>query len=107
MSRNFTDSECRAFNRKIGLFLKKCRYERSLSGAEVAGQIMVSQQQLSRYERGESAVGLFQLDKILRAYGVSWDRFVSETIVDIPYSSYESLFSQGANFMSPDFNVKF
>lgn len=107
MPRNFTDSECRAFNRKIGLFLKKCRYERSLSGSEVAGQIMVSQQQLSRYERGVSAVGLFQLDKILQAYGVSWDRFVSEAIVDIPYSSYESPFPLGVNFIPPDFNVKF
>lgn len=97
MQRNFTGSEYRAFNRKIGIFLKKCRYERSLTGTEVASQIMVSQQQLSRYERGDSAISLFQLDKILRAYGVSWDRFVSETIVDIPYSTYDSLFPQGVS----------
>ena len=107
MSRTVTGSECRTFNCKVGLFLKKCRYERSLSGAEVAKKIKVSQQQLSRYERGDSAIGLFQLDRILLAYGVSWDRFVSETFIGVPYSSYESHFSQTVNFISPEFNSKF
>ena len=92
MPQSFTKTERKKFNDKVGVFLKKCRNERSLSGAEVAKKILVSQQQLSRYERGDSAIGLFQLDKILQVYGVSWDRFVFETFIIIPYSSYDSHF---------------
>ncbi|ETO41121.1 helix-turn-helix domain-containing protein [Morganella sp. EGD-HP17] len=107
MPKNMTEGECKEFNRKIGAFLRKCRHERSLSGTAVAGQLMISQQQVSRYERGESAVGLFQLDRILQEYGVSWNRFVTESFTGIPYSSYDSVFPQSVRITPPGCKMRF
>ncbi|MEQ5697644.1 helix-turn-helix domain-containing protein, partial [Escherichia coli] len=40
-------------NEKLGLFLRNERILNSLSGAELAEILNISQQQVSRYERGQ------------------------------------------------------
>ncbi|MBT0422604.1 helix-turn-helix transcriptional regulator [Morganella morganii subsp. morganii] len=47
----------------IGGLLRIIRYESGLSGEQLAKSINISQQQVSRYERGETG---FQLDMLFR-----------------------------------------
>lgn len=47
----------------IGGLLRTIRYESGLSGEQLAKSINISQQQVSRYERGETG---FQIDMLFR-----------------------------------------
>lgn len=49
----------------IGGLLRDIRYKNGLSGYELAGNINISQQQVSRYERGETN---FQIDMLFRFF---------------------------------------
>lgn len=43
-------------NKKLGSFLKNERISNSLSGAELAKKLNISQQQISRYENGKNNI---------------------------------------------------
>ncbi|ENN8378941.1 helix-turn-helix domain-containing protein [Providencia rettgeri] len=47
----------------VGLLIRKARIQNGLTGTELAKQVYLSQQQISRYERGQTG---FQLDVLLR-----------------------------------------
>lgn len=60
----------------IGLLIKKLRVSRGISGLEL-GEIMgVSQQQISRYERGKTEITLSQLQNISSAFNMTLWEFV-------------------------------
>ncbi|HHN8460786.1 TPA: helix-turn-helix domain-containing protein [Morganella morganii] len=49
----------------IGALLRESRYKNGLSGHELASRINISQQQVSRYERGDTC---FQIDMLFRFF---------------------------------------
>nr|WP_314266343.1 helix-turn-helix transcriptional regulator [uncultured Moellerella sp.] len=56
----------------IGSFLKKARKNRSLTGHQFGELMQISQQQVSRYERGETGINIETLDVMLGILGKSW-----------------------------------
>ncbi|WP_272676397.1 helix-turn-helix domain-containing protein [Providencia huaxiensis] len=59
-------------SRSIGLFLKAARKDKNLTGKELAKLIHVSQQQVSRYELGNTPITLEQLEKYLIVLDKKW-----------------------------------
>lgn len=49
----------------IGSFLQKARKNKSLTGHQLGNLMQVSQQQISRYERGETSINIETLDIML------------------------------------------
>ncbi|MGL5952411.1 MAG: helix-turn-helix domain-containing protein [Providencia rustigianii] len=47
----------------VGQLIRKARIQNGITGTELAKQVYLSQQQISRYERGQTG---FQLDILLR-----------------------------------------
>ncbi|MDD9338421.1 helix-turn-helix domain-containing protein [Providencia heimbachae] len=61
--------------RDIGLFLKEARIAQSLTGYQFGRLIKISQQQISRYERGETGINIETLDMMLGVLGKNWSDF--------------------------------
>ncbi|MGX4743954.1 helix-turn-helix domain-containing protein [Providencia sp. wls1943] len=67
-------------NEATGLFIRQKRIELGLNGSDLGRLLNVSQQQISRYERGITSLTLHQLEQFLRALAVSWESFIREVI---------------------------
>ncbi|HGN1706462.1 TPA: helix-turn-helix domain-containing protein [Providencia rettgeri] len=63
-----------------GMFIRNKRLEQSLTGQQLGNALRVSQQQISRYELGVTALNLHQLDQILRILSSNWECFIREVI---------------------------
>lgn len=59
-------------SRSVGIFLRQARRDKNLTGKELAKLIHVSQQQVSRYEIGNTSLTLDQLEKYLIALDKKW-----------------------------------
>lgn len=59
----------------IGFFIRRARQEKSLSASQLGDLIKISQQQISRYERGINIINIEMLNKILIALDKSWSDF--------------------------------
>ena len=57
---------------RVGLFLKLARKDKGMTGKELAKLIHVSQQQVSRYERGETSLTLDKVGRILISLNKRW-----------------------------------
>ncbi|MEQ4692891.1 MULTISPECIES: helix-turn-helix domain-containing protein [Providencia] len=68
-------------NKKIGLYIRKIRKENSLSGCQLAMMLNVSQQQVSRYETGQTKLTFEIVDNILTILNKSW-RDLFNTVMD-------------------------
>lgn len=68
-------------NRKIGLYIRKIRKEKNLSGYQLATMLKVSQQQVSRYETGQTKLTFEIVDSILVVLNKSW-RDLFNTVMD-------------------------
>lgn len=68
------------FNRRVGMFVRKHRISDGLSGCDLGKMIKISQQQVSRYERGCNSLSLYQLDQIIKSLNITWKDFVKEVI---------------------------
>lgn len=66
----------------IGLFLRKSRINKSLTGLELGKLLNVSQQQISRYERGETGISIELLDLMLKALDKNWVGFFFSVIAN-------------------------
>lgn len=64
----------------IGICLKHYRKEKNLSGHALAQKLNISQQQLSRYERGVNAITVGTLFKILVTLNIRFDVFYIKLI---------------------------
>ncbi|EPL9571912.1 helix-turn-helix domain-containing protein [Providencia vermicola] len=65
-----------------GKYLKSARVEKSLTGSELGGLLNLSQQQISRYENGLSAISIVQLHAYLGVLGKDWlDYFKSVILI--------------------------
>ena len=73
-------SNDRELCRRFGLFLRYIRGQRHLSGQQLAELMALSQQQISRHERGITIPTICTVNKMLRILGVSWALFIREVI---------------------------
>ncbi|HEC8329734.1 TPA: helix-turn-helix transcriptional regulator [Providencia rettgeri] len=64
----------------LGQFLRDARIKQSLSGKELGKLINVSQQQVSRYERGKTSISIETMDSILTILDKSWADFCCEVM---------------------------
>ena len=70
----------RMFNGLVGEVIRKKRESLNIRGVEFARLLAVSQQQISRYELGETTISLYQLDRVLSLLSISWSSFISEIV---------------------------
>ncbi|HDF2330409.1 TPA: helix-turn-helix transcriptional regulator [Morganella morganii] len=59
----------------VGQTMKKFRLDNNMSGEVLGNIIGVSQQQISRYERGESEITVRRLDEIALAFNMTLFQF--------------------------------
>lgn len=70
-------------NQIVGKEIRKRRKELGLSGAELAGLVGISQQQVSRYERGECNITLDNLISLAKALETDLICFFNDEIFSI------------------------
>lgn len=70
-------------NQIVGKEIRKRRKNLGLSGMELADLIGISQQQISRYERGECNITLENLFSLAKALEVSLIYFLSDELFSI------------------------
>ncbi|MBQ0211502.1 helix-turn-helix transcriptional regulator [Providencia rettgeri] len=73
---NFFSSYC-------GFVLKKERKELGISGIELARRLNISQQQVSRYERGINKMSLDMLLNISVALNIPMEKFIANVISEV------------------------
>lgn len=72
-----------------GLFLKRSRISKSLTGFELAKKLNISQQQISRYERGQTSINIETLDLILKTLDKEWSEFLFVVIDKYTEDAYD------------------
>lgn len=68
--------------KEIGLFLKSARINKSLTGFQLGELLRISQQQISRYERGETGINIETLDTLLTVLDKDWSEFFFKVLVN-------------------------
>lgn len=66
---------------KTAKYLKSSRLEKSLTGSDLGKLLNLSQQQISRYENGLSAISINSLDIYLKALGKNWVDYFDSVII--------------------------
>lgn len=74
---DITLQDIQVINRYAGRFLLQLRREYRMSGELLGGLVGLSQQQVSRYERGQSSLSLPQLILFASVFNLSPGQFVS------------------------------
>ncbi|EMT6576928.1 helix-turn-helix transcriptional regulator [Providencia rettgeri] len=64
-----------SLQRDIGNYIRRSRKNNALTGAELGKKLHISQQQISRYERGETSINIETLGKILSILDKDWSDF--------------------------------
>ncbi|MBP6120844.1 MULTISPECIES: helix-turn-helix domain-containing protein [Providencia] len=75
-----------------GLVIKKLRKERGFSGLKLAKKLNISQQQMSRYERGVNKLSIDTLFSILTILDVSFEKLLRLLIIEIKSSDSSDAF---------------
>ncbi len=71
-------SECCNLEQYVGTVISARRKGMGLSGKELGERVGLSQQQISRYERGETSITLSNLESLSLALGMSFRQFIDE-----------------------------
>ncbi len=66
----------------IGSFLRSARINKSLTGLQLGEILHVSQQQISRYERGETSINIETLDILLAVLDKDWPDFFFQVLAN-------------------------
>ncbi len=82
-------------NKSTGALIRNLRKKKKISGEVLSGFIGVSQQQISRYERGETELTLGKLQKIAYFFGLSVWQFI-----DLLYSHHIKCSDKLADYTS-------
>lgn len=75
-----------------GLVIKNLRKERGLSGLKLAEKLNISQQQMSRYERGVNKLSIDTLFSILTILDISFEKLLKLLITEIKNSDSSDAF---------------
>ncbi|XKD91943.1 helix-turn-helix domain-containing protein [Morganella morganii] len=73
-----TGSECCNLEQYVGTVISARRKGMGLSGKELGERVGLSQQQISRYERGVTSITLSNLESLSVALGMSFRQFIDE-----------------------------
>ncbi|HHC5068082.1 TPA: helix-turn-helix domain-containing protein [Morganella morganii] len=76
-------SDRMSLNKSAGALIRDLRNKKKISGEVLSGFIGVSQQQISRYERGKTELTLSKLQKIAYFFGLNFWQFI-----DLLYSHH-------------------
>lgn len=71
-----------SLRKDIGEFIKHARKDKSLTGSQLGSLLNVSQQQISRYERGKTSLTIDSLSVILTILEKDWSDLFQEVIVN-------------------------
>ncbi|MEM8130583.1 helix-turn-helix transcriptional regulator, partial [Morganella morganii subsp. sibonii] len=83
---NYRDLSCqhqifkKELHTVIGQEIKTLRKSKGITGYELGSIIKLSQQQISRYENGDSAIPLDTLILILRIFNISPEKFIHRVL---------------------------
>lgn len=83
---NYRDLSCqhqifkKELHTVIGQEIKTLRKSKGITGYELGSIIKLSQQQISRYENGDSAIPLDTLILILRVFNISPEKFIHRVL---------------------------
>lgn len=80
MKSGFNYKEQKSLNEKVGQYLKETRMNKDLSGKDLGVLLNISQQQISRYERGQNQITLDKLELMLSALEITWSDFIDSII---------------------------
>ncbi|MBQ0268124.1 helix-turn-helix domain-containing protein [Providencia huaxiensis] len=72
-------------NIKLGCLIKKLRKKKGISGAELAEKLNVSQQQVSRYERGTTKLSFEKLIELTIHLDLDLSKLKSEIEKEVLY----------------------
>lgn len=81
IKKNRPDELC-TLRKDIGKFIRKIRFEKSLTGSQFGKLLNVSQQQISRYENGVTSMTIETLSNILDILGSNWVEFYHEVLIE-------------------------
>ncbi|WP_272522319.1 helix-turn-helix domain-containing protein [Providencia sp. PROV202] len=85
---------------EVGSFIREARLNCSLTGEELGRMLHISQQQISRYERGITSINIETLDAILNKLGKDWSEFFFKVIAN--YSDEIAEIKLQDNFLFQD-----
>ncbi|MBC5791457.1 helix-turn-helix domain-containing protein [Providencia sp. JUb39] len=71
-----------SLRKDIGNFIKNARKDKSLTGTQLGGLLNVSQQQISRYERGKTSLTIDSLSAILIILEKDWSDLFQKVMVN-------------------------
>lgn len=71
-----------SLRKDIGEFIKNARKNKSLTGTQLGGLLNVSQQQVSRYERGKTSLTIDSLSEILTVLEMDWSDLFHKVMVN-------------------------
>lgn len=77
------------FSFYCGIVIKRIRKEKGLTGIELAKKLDISQQQMSRYERGINKLSIDMIFDILAVLDTSFEKLFRYTLAEIRNSSSE------------------
>lgn len=77
------------FSFYCGVVIKRIRKEKGLTGIELAKRLDISQQQMSRYERGVNKLSIDVILDILSILDTSFEKLFRYTLQEIRNSSSE------------------
>ncbi|HCT9108645.1 TPA: helix-turn-helix transcriptional regulator [Proteus mirabilis] len=83
----------------MGSFLKKARKNQSLTGHQLGKLMQISQQQISRYERGESGINIETLDVMLNILGKNWSEFFFSVMINYSSEMMEMRIQEKKHFL--------
>ncbi|WP_405471078.1 helix-turn-helix domain-containing protein (plasmid) [Morganella morganii] len=89
----------------IGLYIKKTRKEKGLSGRVLAQKIGISQQQLSRYENGTTKLTFETVNEILLAFNKQWFHLFNEVIYKFDHEQMISAINKDKNYQDILFKI--
>lgn len=82
-AKNRDKDKFRILNVEVGEYIRKNRLKKGLSGRELGEIIGVSQQQISRYERGENNISISDFSFILSVLNVNFQDFIKFSSIKI------------------------
>ncbi|EKT62353.1 helix-turn-helix domain-containing protein [Providencia alcalifaciens] len=81
-------------NYRIGNYIRSIRSKKGLTEKELANLINVSQQQISRYEKGTATVSIDRMLHILYMLNLSMDDFVENIIIPEQENLHKKMFDE-------------
>lgn len=79
---NMTKKNKELLRKDIGIYLKKARKDKCLTGNQFGRLLLISQQQISRYERGVTSINIETLDNMLDILEKNWLDFVFTVMIE-------------------------